>query len=124
MRYMKRVTRYITHVTESGQEVLRERSSAVFGNRYVAEVVTAIADETLNADSHVTVRMVASRTGLTDSLVKLVVQRLVAAELLRRLPQGRPRAPLYHEVQRSGGRWDALVELCVRLGHEPAEATQ
>jgi hypothetical protein len=81
-------------------------------------VVAAIAEETTNVNPQVTVRMIASRTGLTDSLVKLVTQRLVNAELLRRLPQDRPRAPAYHEVQRTGGRWNALVDLCARLEEE------
>lgn len=107
-------------MTLSGRETLRDRSYAVFGNRYVAEVVTAIAEETANTRPQVTVRMIASRTELTDSLVKLVTQRLVTAKLLRRLPQDRPRAPAYHEVQRSGGSWDALVDLCARLAEEAA----
>jgi hypothetical protein len=120
---MNHVTRYITHVTLAGQETLRDRSYAVFGNRYVAEVVTAIAEESVNTRPQVTVRMIASRAGLTDSLVKLVTQRLVNAKLLRRLPQDRPRAPAYHEVQRSGGRWDALVNLCARLADEAGSSS-
>ena len=63
-------------------------------------------------------RMLAQHTGLTDSLVKLVVTRLVNADLLRPLPQKRPRGVSYHEVQRSGGLWDALVALCERLERE------
>jgi len=110
-------------VTAPGQETLRDRSYALFGNRYVAEVVTAIAEETSNAGPQVTVRMIASRAELTDSLVKLVTQRLVNAKLLRRLPQDRPRAPAYHEVQRSGGGWDALVDLCARLADEAASGS-
>ena len=62
--------------------------------------------------------MLAAHTGLTDSLVKLVVTRLVNAELLQSQPPDRPRGPRYHLVQRAGGRWDALVELCERLTHE------
>jgi hypothetical protein len=120
MCYINHVTLYIVHVLATSRDTLRDRSYAVFGNRYVAEVVTAIAEETAAANSQVTVRMIASRAGLTDGLVKLVTQRLVSAELLRRLPQDRPRAPAYHEVQRSGGRWNALVDLCARLADEAA----
>lgn len=116
--YMNRVTRYTRQVASPSQETLRNRSYAVFGNRYVAEVVTAIAEETGYASPQVTVRMIAARAGLTDSLVKLVTQRLVNAEVLRRLPQDRPRAPAFHEVQQSGGRWSALVDLCARLADE------
>jgi ribosomal protein S25 len=90
----------------------------VFGNRYLAEVVTAIADETTSNRPRVTVRMIASRVQLTDSLVRLVTQRLVKAELLNRLEQDRARAPAYHEVQRSSGIWDALVDMCARLASE------
>jgi hypothetical protein len=115
---MIRITRYITHVSLPNMETLRDRSYAVFGNRYVVEVVTAIAEETTSKRPQVTVRMIASRVQLNDSLVRLVTQRLVNAELLRRLPQDRARAPAYHEVQRSGGIWDALVDLCAHLASE------
>jgi hypothetical protein len=111
-------------VSEISRDILRDRSCAVFGNRYVAEVVTAIAEEAAAAGSQVTVRMIASRTSLTDGLVKLVTQRLVSAELLRRLPQDRPRAPAYHEIERSGGRWNALVDLCARLAEEPTNESK
>lgn len=115
---MTHVTRYINHVTYDSAETLRDRSYAVFGNRYVAEVVTAISQETAVVGSQVTVRMIAARARLNDSLVQLVTKRLVNAELLHRLPQDRPRAPAYHEVQRSGGRWQALVDLCRRLADD------
>jgi hypothetical protein len=111
---MNHVTRYALDVTRPGRDTLRDRSYAIFGNRYVVEVVAAIA-ATSKPRARFTVRMIAARTELTDSLVKLVTQRLVNAQLLRRLPQDRPRAPAYHEVQRSGGKWDALVDLCARL---------
>jgi hypothetical protein len=114
MCYMNHATRYIAHVIVE-RDTLRARSAAVFGNRYLAEVVTAIADKAPSSDTLVTVRMLAHHTGLTDSLVKLVVTRLVNADLLRPLPQERPRGVSYHEVQRSGGLWDALVDLCERL---------
>lgn len=115
---MTYVTRYITQVTSEGGETLRDRSYAVFGNRYVAEVVTAIEEDTTGAHSQVTVRMIATRAGLTDGVVQLVTKRLVNAELLHRLPQDRPRGPAYHEVQRSGGRWVALVDFCRRLAED------
>jgi hypothetical protein len=96
-------------------EALRERSAAVFGNRYFAEVVVAIESQVPTADSAITVRKVASRSGLADGLVKLAVTRLVKADLLKPLPTQRPRGPRPHEVVRSGGRWAALVQLCTRL---------
>lgn len=89
---------------------MRERSSAVFGNRYFVEVVAGIADQAPTTHDRLTVRMLAAHTGLTDSLVKLVVTRLVNAELLQSQPPDRPRGPRYHIVQRAGGRWDARAD--------------
>lgn len=90
----------------------------MFGNRYFVEVVAGIADQAPTTHDRVTVRMLAARTGLTDSLVKLVVTRLINAGLLLSLPPDRPRGPRYHQVQRAGGQWDALVDLCARLTNE------
>lgn len=117
---MNDVTRYILSVTNGQREALRHRSSAVFSNRYFVEVVTGIADRAPHTDDLVTVRMLAAHTGLTDGLVKLVVTRLVNAELLLSRPPGRPRGPRFHQIQRAGGRWDALVDLCALLTHGTA----
>lgn len=77
----------------------------------------AIVDLTsATGDTPVTVRMVASRTGLTDSLVRPVVKRLVDSGLLAPQPQDRLRGPNYHEVRRDDGLWDMLVNTC-RLLH-------
>ncbi|MEW2518626.1 hypothetical protein [Actinacidiphila alni] len=95
------------------REALRRRSSALFGNRYLAEVVVAVVDLTSAAgDTAVTVRMVASRTGLTDSLVRPVVKRLVDAQLLLPLPQERLRGASYHEVRHDDRVWKTLVSAC------------
>ena len=99
-------------------EALRERSSAVFGNRYFIEIVTGIAERVPRAEDGLTVRMLAAHTGLTDNLVKPVVLRLINAKLLQAQPPDRPRGPRYHTVQRAGGRWDALVALCTQLAAE------
>lgn len=115
---MIHVTRHTIRVDEDSREASRRRSSALFGNRYLAEVVTAIVDLTsATGDTQVTVRMVASHTGLTDSLVRPVIKRLVDAELLHPQPQERLRGASYHEVQRTGGLWDTLVSAC-RLLHD------
>ncbi|WP_406393700.1 hypothetical protein OG806_24750 [Streptomyces sp. NBC_00882] len=98
------------------REALRRRSSALFGNRYMAEVVVAIVDVTsATGDTPVTVRMVASRTGLTDSLVRPVVKRLVDAGLLDPQPQDRLRGANYHEICRDDGVWAVLVSTCQLL---------
>lgn len=116
---MNNVTRYILSVTGGQREALRHRSSAVFANRYFVEVVTGIAVRA-QTDDLVTVRMLAAHTGLTDGLVKLVVARLVKADLLLSQPPDRPRGPRFHQIQRAGGRWDALVDLCALLTQEAA----
>jgi hypothetical protein len=82
----------------------------------MAEVVVAVVDLTSAAgDGLVTVRMVAARTGLTDSLVRPVVKRLVEAYLLRPQPQERLRGANYHEVRPDDGVWDTLVRTCQLL---------
>lgn len=112
-------------MSEDTREALRRRSSALFGNRYMAEVVVAVVDLTsATGDTPVTVRMVASRTDLTDSLVRPVVKRLVDAGLLEPQPQERPRGTYFHEVRRDDGMWDMLVSTCRLLhGTESAEST-
>ena len=95
---------------------MRRRSSALFGNRCLAEVVVAIVDLTSVAgDRLITVRMVAAHTGLTDSLVRPVVKRLVVAGLLAPQPQNRLRGARYHEVCPEDGVWDTLVRTCQLL---------
>lgn len=99
----------------SERDALRARSSAVFGNRYLAEVVTAVVALAPQEGDQVTVRMVATRTGLADSLVRPVVKRLVEADLLRPQGQQRPRSASYHEIHHVGGVWEALVKMCALL---------
>ncbi|NYS18556.1 winged helix DNA-binding protein [Streptomyces sp. SJ1-7] len=111
-------------MNEDVLEALRRRSSALFGNRYMAEVVVAVVDlASATGDSPVTVRMVASRTELTDSLVRPVVKRLVEAGLLEPQPQERSRGTYFHEVRRDDGMWDMLVSTCRLLhGTESADS--
>lgn len=92
---------------------------AIFGNRYVAEVVLAIAALAPRAEDRVTVRMLATRTGLADNLVRPVIRRLVEAGVLRSLPQERPRGASYHQVHFGEGVWEALTSTC-RLLHRSA----
>jgi len=42
---------------------MRERSSAVFSNRYFVEVVAGIADQAPTTHDRLTVRMLAAHTG-------------------------------------------------------------
>lgn len=97
------------------RELLRARSAAVFGNRYLAEIVTTAAGLP-PADQHrITVRLLATRTGLGDNLIRPVVKRLVDADLLRSRRSERPRGPRYHQV-RNTSTWRALVHTCNTLG--------
>jgi predicted transcriptional regulator len=96
-------------------ETLRARSSAVFGNRYVAEVVITIVALAPEPKSRVTVRMIAQQAELTDSLVRPVVKRLVDAGLLVPQEQQRPRGPNYHEVRLDLPLWKALEQTCKLL---------
>jgi hypothetical protein len=99
-------------------ETLRARSSAVFGNRYMAEVVGSVVRLAPSAGSAVTIRMLAMDTGLADSLVRPVIKRLVDADLLRPRRRLRPRGTNHHEVIYLDGVWEALVMTCALLGRE------
>ncbi|WP_329070326.1 hypothetical protein [Amycolatopsis sp. NBC_01480] len=99
-------------------ETVRTRSSAVFGNRYVADVVAAIVGLAAEPEIGVTVRMIAQRAGLTDNLVRPVVKRLVEAGLLVPHQQLRPRGPSYHRVRIDLPLWQALEQTCRFLGNQ------
>ncbi len=68
----------------------------MFSNRYFVEVVAGIADQAPTTHDRLTVRLLAAHTGLTDRVVKLVVTRLMNAELLQSQLPDRPRGPRYH----------------------------
>ena len=62
--------------------------------------------------AHVTTRMVASETTLSDSLVRQVIQRLRDADLIaepRR--KGGARSPRYFQVRR-GPLWNGVLAVC------------
>jgi hypothetical protein len=96
-------------------EASRERSSAIFGNRYFVDVVLAV--DHLSGDDHtharVTMRMVASETTISDSLVRQVMERLHGAGLIAEEPRsGGPRSPRYFQVRR-GPLWTGVLATCV-----------
>ncbi|MGW4368131.1 hypothetical protein ACWEKT_21065 [Nocardia takedensis] len=93
----------------------RDRSAAIFGNRYLVEVVIAIAELVVASPEGVTVRMITRQTGVADGSVKQVVTRLVAADLLRVYPRNTARGPLFHSVNRANGTWAALLSTCRSL---------
>jgi hypothetical protein len=113
MRNVNRYTRNIIRVEFGEHEASRERSSAIFGNRYFVDVVLAFNH--LSGDDHarVTMRMVASETTISDSLVRQVMERLHVADLITEQPRtGGPRSPRYFRVCR-GPLWASVLEACV-----------
>lgn len=120
---MKRYMDNIIRVTQENRESSRERSSAIFGNRYFVDVVLAV-DQLSSANSApVTMRMVASETTLSDSLVRQVMQRLRDADLIAEPPRtGGTRSPRYFEVRR-GPLWNGVLSACTATQHE-AESPQ
>ncbi|MFC5060736.1 hypothetical protein [Actinomycetospora atypica] len=92
----------------------RRRSLAVFGNRYVVDVVLAV--EALLAGDGVTVRMIAKSVDLADNLVRPVVLRLVAAGFLVQQAPARPRGPTFYvRGPALDEPWSALCQLCSLL---------
>ena len=81
---MNRYTHNIIHVELEEPEASRERSSAIFGNRYFVDVVLAVDHLSGDDRARVTMRMVASETTISDSLVRQVMERLHDAGLVSR----------------------------------------
>ena len=124
MRDVNRYTRNIIRVELEEHEAERERSSAIFGNRYFVDVVLAVNH--LSGDDHarVTMRMVASETTISDSLVRQVMERLHLARLITEQPRtGGARSPRYFQV-RQGPLWDGVLDACAASkGDTRAEST-
>ena len=111
-RDANRYTRHTTHVRADEHAASQERSAAIFGNRYFAEVVLAVNRLSAVGDAFVTTRMVASDTTLGDSLVRPIMHRLTAAGLIAELPRtGGPRSTLNYQVIRNP-LWEAVVATC------------
>ncbi len=103
----------------SGTAFHRNRSAALFGNSAMLGVVLAVAELTPAPEDFVTVRAIASRTGMSDSVVRPVMLRLAAAEMVQPLPKasGR-RGPQYYQVV-PGEVWSSLVRLSHSLHGHP-----
>jgi len=94
-------------------EASRGRSSAIFGNRYFVDVVLAVDRLSRDDQARVTMRMVASQTTISDSLVRQVMERLHDAGLIAEEPRlGGPRSPRYFQV-RQGSLWTGVLATCV-----------
>jgi hypothetical protein len=113
VRVVNRYTRNIIRVELEEHTASLERSSAIFGNRYFVDVVLAV--DHLSGDDHalVTMRMVASETTISDSLVRQVMERLHLAGLVTEQPRtGGPRSPRYFQI-RQGPLWAGVLKACV-----------
>jgi hypothetical protein len=109
---MNHYTHNIIRVIQEDGEASRERSSAIFGNRYFVDVVLAMDQLSSADDARVTMRMVASETTLSDSLVRQVMQRLRDAGLVAEPPRtGGARSPRYFQVRR-GPLWNGVLSAC------------
>lgn len=106
-------------------EARQRKSAALFNNSYYVDVVLQIAALSRKPHDFVTTRKIAAASGLSDSLVRPVVLRLEAAELLRRLPRMRGRRGEQHFARSTSSGWINLVRLCRSLddaGLRAAEA--
>jgi len=102
----------------------RDQCQAIFNNAAFADVVTT-ADRLMAAaaDGTVTTRQVAAELRLSDSTVRPVMGRLIAAQLLDELPRvGPANGPrLFH--RRNQDRWSALSTLIATVqAQEPASS--
>ncbi|MGL5826774.1 MAG: hypothetical protein ACRCYU_18485 [Nocardioides sp.] len=84
---------------DAASEARRLRSSAMFNNRYFAECAAHVVAVSNGGQDMITVRQVAARSGLADSLVRPVLLRLAEARVLEKLPRmGGGRSPQYYRV--------------------------
>ncbi len=102
-------------------DVVGDRSAALFNNRYVVAVVTAVA---ARGDSGAfTTRQIAKAINAPDSLVRPVLLRLLAAGFIQQIErEGGPRSP--RQFRPTAHAWPALQTLCQALarGRQPPTA--
>jgi DNA-binding FadR family transcriptional regulator len=96
---------------ETDIEVARGVSAALFGNRYLAEVVDEIWRRNQVSSTLVTTRELARTLSLSDSTVRPVLLRLCAVGVLAPLPKpGSARSSQFYRVQ-PGQLWVSLGAL-------------
>lgn len=103
---------------------LRVVSAKVFGNAKVIEVVLALVDES----SVATAKAIAARTGIDHSLVRDVLVRFVAADILQTLPRTAARAPLFYAADPDDAAWQLLVQLArhlhIKVSHQSDSSSE
>lgn len=124
MRDVKCYMSHTTHMQADERAASRDRSAALFGNRFFADVVTAVGRLSGAEDAFVTTRRVATETGLSDSLVRPVMLRLRAVGLITDLPrEGGSRSTLLYQVRR-GPLWMAVLAACLATIDEAVSAAE
>ena len=99
-------------------EETRRRSAALFNNEKMTEVLLALDAE--HGAAHA--QEISRRTGISHSLVRDVLVRLVAANVLRPLPKvGGSRGTQYYEPTDSE-LWRRLVEVASYVSQVPSSA--
>jgi hypothetical protein len=110
----------IIRVELEAHEASRERSSAIFGNRYFVDVVLAVDHLSGDDDARLTMRTVASETTISDSLVRQVMERLRGAGLIAEEPRsGGPRSPRYFQLLQ-GPLWTGVLATCIASREDDA----
>jgi DNA-binding transcriptional ArsR family regulator len=80
-----------------GSGARRDASAAIFGNRYMAEVLATI--DGIADDEGVTVRRIARELNIGDSVVRPILSRLLEAGYVEALPKiGGSRSAQYYVV--------------------------
>jgi hypothetical protein len=116
MREVIRYTCHCIHVTGFTGNLHAERSAALFNNRHLVAVVSAVAQ--VRGSDGFTTRMIASKTDLPDSLVRPVIHRLLAAGVFEELHRGPgSRGAKYFCVTKHNA-WTELKALCRALSQD------
>lgn len=121
IRYVTRVTYFasqcrLAFMEIEQQEARRARSAALFNNRHFADVARAASTVAQSNGRMLTTRMVAAATGLSDSVVRPILLRLLEAEAIVRLPRaGGSRTAQYYGVANA-----ALLLTVAELADHPA----
>lgn len=84
---------------DAAVDARQARSGALFNNRHFADVAGAALAIGRSRSDMLTVRMIASSTGLADSVVRPILLRLVEAHVLGKLPRaGAARGAQYYRI--------------------------
>ncbi len=90
----------------------------------MVDVLQGIQEIDAREQALITTRAVAARTGMADSVVRPVMNRLVSAGALAAVPRvGGPRSSQYFTIGRTS-LWTTLLTLCTELAQPAGEIGQ